>query len=64
VSGTGTEAGTGITSLTWCSATNQLSAPTWNPSFEASAARAPAVRSLSATPIWNSRSEPRRAIDR
>src|SRR3979490_2095771 len=62
VSGTGTINGTGITSFTWCSATNQLSAPTWKPSFDETAVRLPAVRILSATEIWNSRSPVRRAI--
>ena len=62
VRGTVTVCGTGITSFTWCSATNQLSAPTWNPSFDERAAREDAVRILSATEIWNSRSPVRRAI--
>jgi hypothetical protein len=54
VSGTGTVCGTGITSLTWCSGTHQFSAPTWKPSFEASAVPVPAVRRRSATESWNS----------
>ena len=47
--------GTGITSFTWCSATNQFSPATWKPSFEESAAREAAVRMRSATESWNSR---------
>src|SRR6185503_2005092 len=62
VSGTGTVAGTGITSLTRCSATNQLSEPTWKPSLDASAERVAAVRSFSFTESWNSRSPERLAI--
>ncbi len=62
VRGTGTDGGTGITSFTWCSATNQLSAPTWNPSFDDSAARDDAVRMRSATESWNSRRPVRRAM--
>src|SRR3954470_14627398 len=61
VSGTSTDAGTGITSFTWCRATNQLSAPTWKPSFDASAAcDDDAVRMRSATASWNSRRPVRR----
>ena len=63
VRGTVTVVGTGITSFTWCSATNQFSAPTWKPSFEASAARVEAVRMRSATESWNSRSPVRRAME-
>src|SRR5258706_1967900 len=62
VSGTGTIAGTGITSLTRCNATNQLSDPTWKPSLDASAARVAAVRSFSLTESWNSRSPERLTI--
>src|SRR5260221_5791663 len=62
VSGTATVGGTGITSFTWCSDTNQFSAPTWNPSRDASAARDDAVRMRSATESWNSRSPVRRAM--
>src|SRR4051812_38170038 len=60
VSGTGTVAGTGITSFTWCRATNQLSPPTWKPSFDESVERVAAVRMRSATDSWNSRRPVRR----
>ena len=62
VRGTETIVGRGITSLTWCSATNQFSLPTWNPSRDESAVRELAVRSLSATDSWNSRRPVRLAI--
>src|SRR5229473_232773 len=60
VRGTDTVGGTGITSFTWLRATNQLSAPTWKPSFDESAVRVAAVRIRSATESWNSRSPVRR----
>jgi type II secretory pathway component PulJ len=47
VRGTGTIVGTGITSLTWCSATNQLSAAHLEAELEESAVRVLAVRSRS-----------------
>src|SRR5450631_3780195 len=60
VRGTPTFGRTGITSFTWFRATNQLSAPTWKPSFDDSAVRVEAVRIRSATESWNSRSPVRR----